>query len=108
MNPVRERQVVRWVHLVLSVPIVGYIYGPVASIPPAERFVRWIAVPAVVATGLWLWLKPRIRRWFEGRRRPPVFPRLTPPPDRAFLPAPGPTPPDFGFTPKLGGVDAKA
>lgn len=58
----RERDVIRVVHLVLSVPILGYLYGPVASIPQAAWFVRWIAMPVVVVSGLWLWLKPRIAR----------------------------------------------
>jgi hypothetical protein len=58
----RERDVIRLVHLVLSVPIVGYLYGPVASIPRAAWFTHWIAFPVVVLSGLWLWLKPRIAR----------------------------------------------
>lgn len=60
----RERDVIRVVHLVLSVPIVGYLYGPVASIPQGAWFTRWIAFPVVVLSGLWLWLKPRIARHF--------------------------------------------
>jgi hypothetical protein len=59
----RERVLIRTLHLVLSIPILGYLYGPVAHIPPAAFFVRWIAMPLVILTGLWLWLKPRIRRW---------------------------------------------
>jgi hypothetical protein len=42
---------------------VGYIYGPVASIPQAVRFTRWVAMPVVVLTGFWLWLKPRLLKW---------------------------------------------
>jgi hypothetical protein len=38
MKAASERQFIRILHLVLSIPIVGYIYGPVASIPhPAQR-----------------------------------------------------------------------
>ena len=44
----------------LSVPIVGYLYGPVASIPQGAWFTRWIAFPVVALSGLWLWLKPKI------------------------------------------------
>jgi hypothetical protein len=67
MTGARERVVIRWMHLVLSVPIVGYLYGPVASIPEAARFTRWIAVPLVVLSGLWLWLKPRILHAWRHR-----------------------------------------
>jgi hypothetical protein len=58
----------RVLHLVLSIPILGYLYGPVASIAPAARFTRWIAMPVVVLSGLWMWLKPRIVKRFYQRR----------------------------------------
>ena len=66
MNAARERVLIRTLHLVLSVPIIGFIYGPVSHIPPAAFFTRAVAIPLVVTSGLWLWLKPRIlRRWQE-------------------------------------------
>jgi hypothetical protein len=27
------------------------------------RFTRWVAMPVVVLTGFWLWLKPRLLKW---------------------------------------------
>lgn len=71
MTAVRERNVIRVLHLVLSIPIVGYLYGPVASIPSAAWFTRWIAMPVVVLSGLWLWLKPRIVKLFRRLRAKP-------------------------------------
>lgn len=65
MNPARERLFFRTLHLVLSVPIVGFIYGPVSHIPPAAFFTRFVAFPLVVASGFWLWLKPRFLRWWR-------------------------------------------
>jgi ABC-type nickel/cobalt efflux system permease component RcnA len=62
MNSARERTMIRLIHLVLSIPILGYLYGPVAAIPRAAWFTRWIAMPLVILTGLWLWLKPRVLR----------------------------------------------
>jgi hypothetical protein len=62
MNAAAERNLIRIVHLVLSVPIIGYIYGPVAAIPEAARFTRWVAMPVVIFSGFWLWLKPRVLR----------------------------------------------
>jgi hypothetical protein len=62
MTAWRERDTIRLVHLVLSIPIRGYLYGPVASIPHAAWFTRWIAMPTVIASGLWIWLKPRLLR----------------------------------------------
>lgn len=63
----RERSTIRLLHLILSLPIVGFIYGPVSHIPPAAFATRWIAFPIVVLSGLWLWLKPRIAKQFYAR-----------------------------------------
>lgn len=64
----RERTTIRLLHLLLSIPIIGFIYGPVSLIARAAFFTRWVAVPLVVLSGLWLWLKPRIARQFYARR----------------------------------------
>lgn len=63
MNASRERVIIRTLHLVLSVPILGFLYGPLSHIPPAAFFARAIAFPLVVASGIWIWLKPRFMRW---------------------------------------------
>lgn len=55
MKASTERSLVRWFHLIASVPIVGYLYGPVATIPEAIFVVRWILFPGVILSGLWMW-----------------------------------------------------
>jgi hypothetical protein len=71
MTAWRERDIVRLIHLVLSVPILGYFYGPVEHIPHAAFFARWIAMPIVLLSGLWMWLKPRVlKRIVQARLRP--------------------------------------
>jgi len=69
LNASAERTLIRILHIVLSIPILGYIYGPVASIPQAARFTRWIAMPVVVFTGFWLWLKPRLLKRLRSHQR---------------------------------------
>jgi hypothetical protein len=68
MTPWRERDTMRLLHLVLSIPIVGFIYSPVAHIPQAAAFTRWIAMPVVVLSGIWMWLKPRLMKRIYTRR----------------------------------------
>jgi hypothetical protein len=68
MKGLRERDIFRLLHLLLSIPILGYIYGPVEHIPQAAFFARWIAMPAVILSGLWMWLKPRIVKRMVQRR----------------------------------------
>jgi len=65
MSAATERKIIRWFHLIASIPIIGYIYGPVAAIPEATMAVRFVLLPGVILTGLWLWkghlLKKRYR-----------------------------------------------
>jgi thiosulfate reductase cytochrome b subunit len=68
MSALPERAFVRTLHLVLSIPIIGFIYGPVAHIPPAATFTRFVAVPLVVLSGIWMWQKPRLLRWLRRRK----------------------------------------
>jgi hypothetical protein len=70
MSSISERNFIRTLHLVLSIPIIGFIYGPVATIPPAASFTRFVAVPLVILSGLWLWQKPRFLRWRRARLTP--------------------------------------
>ncbi|WP_298738716.1 hypothetical protein [uncultured Chitinophaga sp.] len=66
MKAATERKIIRWMHIVLSIPILGYIYGPVSTIPVGSALVRFVMLPAVVLSGLWLWkghlLKKKLRQ----------------------------------------------
>ncbi|MCB2409868.1 hypothetical protein [Hymenobacter lucidus] len=52
MKAATERKAIRGLHLLLSIPILGFIYGPVADIPQAAFAVRFVFVPVVVLSGL--------------------------------------------------------
>ncbi len=41
MNAATERKVIRWPHIIISIPVIGYIYGPVSQIPEAAIVVRY-------------------------------------------------------------------
>ena len=55
MNQGIKRIIVRWIHLVFSIPIIGYIYSPFKELPNYAPIVRYVAVPAIALTGLWMW-----------------------------------------------------
>jgi hypothetical protein len=79
MTSWRERDIIRLLHLVLSIPVIGYIYGPVEHIARAAFFVRWIAFPLVILSGFWMWLKPRVaRRIIQYRMRSGSVGRIAP------------------------------
>ncbi len=65
MKAATQRKIIRWMHILLSIPILGYIYGPVASIPPAAWMVRFIFLPVVVLSGLWMWKGHLLKKWWN-------------------------------------------
>lgn len=60
----KQRTVFRWIHLILSIPIIGYIYSPFDKIPQYAPITRFVFVPAIVVTGLWMWKGHLVRRLF--------------------------------------------
>ena len=62
MNHDIKRIIVRWIHIVFSIPIIGYIYSPFKELPNYAPIVRYIAVPAIALTGLWMWKGHVLRR----------------------------------------------
>jgi hypothetical protein len=58
-----ERKVIRWLHILISIPIVGYVYGPVSEIPEAVVVVRYIFFPVLILSGLWLWKGHLVKKW---------------------------------------------
>jgi hypothetical protein len=67
MKEATQRSIVRWVHLVLSIPILGYIYSPFENIPDYAPPTRYVFVPIMVLSGLWMWQGHRVRRLFSKR-----------------------------------------
>ena len=50
-----QRVIVRWIHLIFSIPILGYIYSPFEEIPNYAPAVRFFFLPVMVLSGLWMW-----------------------------------------------------
>ncbi|GAB3889875.1 hypothetical protein [Spirosoma agri] len=65
MKAATERKLIRWFHILASVPILGYIYGPVAALPEPAFAVKFVILPAVVLSGFWLWLGHYFRKWWR-------------------------------------------
>lgn len=66
MKGATERKIIRWVHILLSIPVLGYIYGPVATLTYPALATKFIFLPIIVLSGFWLWkghwIKKRLRR----------------------------------------------
>jgi hypothetical protein len=68
MKAATERKIIRWFHILISIPIMGYIYGPVKDIPKAAFAVKWVIFPLLVLSGLWLWKGHLLKKWFRKKR----------------------------------------
>ena len=69
MNDASKRSIVRWTHLVFSIPILGYIYSPFERLPDYAPPTRFVFVPAMVLSGLWMWKGHVVRRLFSKGNR---------------------------------------
>jgi hypothetical protein len=67
MKEATKRSIVRWIHIVLSIPILGYIYSPFEQLPLYAHQVRFIVVPLIVLSGLWMWKGHLLRRLIPKR-----------------------------------------
>jgi hypothetical protein len=50
-----KRSILRWIHLVLSIPILGYIYEPASEAQQYAGGVRVIFAPALMLAGYWMY-----------------------------------------------------
>ncbi len=62
MNQSTKRSILRWIHIVFSIPIIGYIYSPFEEIPNYAAPTRYVFLPILILTGLWMWKGQWVKR----------------------------------------------
>jgi hypothetical protein len=62
------RTLFRWIHIVFAIPILGYIYSPFDKLPSYAFKTRFVFVPLMVLSGLWMWKGHVVRRLIWKRR----------------------------------------
>jgi hypothetical protein len=62
MKDVTQRRIVRWIHIICGIPIVGYIYSPFEVIPDDAPATRYVFLPIMLLSGLWMWKGHLLRR----------------------------------------------
>ena len=67
MKDTTIRTIVRWVHLVCSIPIIGYIYSPFEAIPDYAPLTRFVFLPVMLLSGLCMWKGHLLRRLISKR-----------------------------------------
>jgi hypothetical protein len=53
MKDATKRSILRSIHIVFSIPILGYIYSPFEEIPKCAARVRFVVVPVMLLSGFW-------------------------------------------------------
>jgi hypothetical protein len=68
MTPALERALIRWVLIILCVPVLGYFYGPIENRLYATTAVKWIFLPMIALSAFWLWKG----HWFKKKFKTPT------------------------------------
>jgi len=55
ISNVTKRSIVRWIHLIFTIPILGYIYGEASEVQQYAGAVRFVFVPVLILSGYWMY-----------------------------------------------------
>ena len=55
MNIAIKRSILRWIHLIFTIPILGYIYGEASEVQQYAPAVRNVFVPVIMFAGYWMY-----------------------------------------------------
>ena len=67
MTDAAKRSVLRWVHLLFGLPILGFIYGPPEEVQQYAPYFRYVFVPVLVLSGLLMWKGHVLRQFFSKK-----------------------------------------
>ena len=56
MKPSTKRLILRIVHLVSVIPVLGYVYQPIAEAEQYQRFAQFVFIPLAILTGFWMYM----------------------------------------------------
>ena len=65
MKEATKRSILRWIHIVFGLTILGYIYGPPEEVLQYRDNFRFVFVPVILLTGFWMWKGHVITRLFS-------------------------------------------
>jgi hypothetical protein len=65
MKDATKRSIIRCIHIVFAIPILGYVYSSFEQIPNYAPATRFVFVPVLVLSGLWMWKGHLLRRLFS-------------------------------------------
>lgn len=67
MKEATKRSIFRWIHIVCGMPMIGYIYDSPSDTRYYAPIVRYIFLPVLLLSGLWMWKGHVVRRLLRKR-----------------------------------------
>ena len=55
MSNATQRAILRWIHLIFTIPMLGYVYQPAAEVEQYAGGVRYIFIPIMMLSGYWMY-----------------------------------------------------
>ncbi len=65
MKEATKRSIFRWIHIICSIPILGYICDSPTDTP--NYAIRYVFFPVLLISGLWMWKGHVVRRLMSNR-----------------------------------------
>jgi hypothetical protein len=56
MKASTKRIILRVVHLVAVIPVLGYVYQPVSEAAQYQQFTQMVFIPVAILTGYWMYM----------------------------------------------------
>ena len=69
MKEATKRSIIRWIHIIFGIPILGYIYDSPSDTPNYASTVRYVFLPVLLLSGLWMWKGHVLRRLLSKRTK---------------------------------------
>lgn len=67
MNAGAQRIILRWIHIIFGLTVIGYIYGPPEEVAQYAPMFRYVFMPVLLASGLWMWKGHLVTRIFAKK-----------------------------------------
>ena len=61
------RSIFRWIHIICGIPILGYIYDSPSDTHNYAASVRYVFLPVLLLSGLWMWKGHVVLRFTSKR-----------------------------------------
>ena len=69
MKEATKRTILRWIHIIFGIPILGYVYDSPSDTPNYASTVRYVFLPVLLLSGLWMWKGHVVRRLLSKRTK---------------------------------------